>query len=222
MSNAEAFALDDDTGPSLSSLAYEKLLGLMLSGELPGGTPLQERRLAQRLGVSRTPMREALTRLESKGLVERKLSRYLIVRQLSMREFIEVLNVRKLLESEAAGLAAPRVPLTEIAAARKLIIDLQSATEVTVAMDWEADEAIHSLIARHSGNAILAETARELRQRTHMFETRRVPNRLHDSCAEHLALLQALEERNPQRARQLIEGHLENVKRHTIDKLTSA
>lgn len=215
-----ASALDDGES-SLSDLAYEKLLGLMLSGELPGGTPLQERKLALRLGVSRTPMREALARLESKGLVERQLNRYLIVRQLSMREFVEVLNVRRLLESEAAGLAATRAPLAEISEARKLVTDLLTATDVTAAMAWAADEAVHSLIARHSGNSILAQTARELRQRTHMFETRRIPNRTLDSCAEHLALLQALEERDAIRARRLADEHLENVKKHVIDKLTS-
>lgn len=210
-----------DGESSLSDLAYEKLLSLMLSGELPGGTPLQERKLALRLGVSRTPMREALARLESKGLVERQLNRYLLVRQLSMREFVEVLNVRRLLESEAAGLAATRAPLGEISEARKLVTDLLTATDVTSAMAWAADEAVHSLIARHSGNSILAETARELRQRTHMFETRRIPNRTLDSCAEHLALLQALEERDAVRARRLADEHLENVKKHVIDKLTS-
>ena len=226
MSKGQAAVLpfddDDAAESSLSDLAYERLLGLMLSGELPGGTPLQERKLALRLGVSRTPMREALARLESKGLVERQLNRFLIVRQLSMREFIEVLNVRKLLEMEAAGLAASRAPLEAIEAARHLVTDLQAAKDVTVAMDWAADEAVHSLMATHSGNSILADTVRELRLRTHMFETRRIPNRLHDSCAEHLALLQALEARDADGARRLIGEHLENVKKRTVEKLISA
>ena len=225
MSKGQAAALSFDEGEtesSLSDLAYERLLGLMLSGELPGGTPLQERKLAMRLGISRTPMREALARLESKGLVERQLNRFLIVRQLSMREFIEVLNVRKLLETEAAGLAASRVPQEEIEAARRRVTELQAAKDVTVAMDWAADEAVHGLIAHHSGNSTLADMMRELRHRTHMFETRRIPNRLHDSCAEHLALLQALEARDADAARRLIAEHLDNVKKSTIEKLISA
>jgi len=206
--------------PSLSDLAYERLLDLMLSGELPGGTPLQERKLALRLNISRTPMREALTRLESKGLVERHLNRYLIVRRLSLREFVEVLNVRKLLESEAAALAALRVPLTEIAAARQQIADIQAAPQTPNARGWAVDEALHAMIGDHCGNQILAETALELRQRTHMFETRSVPGRLHDSCAEHLALLQALENRDAGAARRLMAEHIENVKTSTIEKLT--
>jgi DNA-binding GntR family transcriptional regulator len=221
-SQAAAFTLNDNySGSSLSDLAYERLLALMLSGELPGGSPLQERKLALRLGISRTPMREALARLESKGLVERQFNRFLIVRQLSLREFIEVLNVRKLLEMEAARLAASRVPEEEIEAARKLVTELQAAQKVTVAMGWAADEAVHNLMTHHSGNKILAETVRELRHRTHMFETRRVPNRLHDSCTEHLALLQALEDHDEHGARQLIEQHLENVKKITIAKLSN-
>ena len=208
------------TESSLSDQAYERLLGLMLSGELPGGTPLQERKLALRLGNSRTPMREAFARLESKGLVERQLNRFLIVRQLSVREFMEVLNVRKLLEIEAAGLAAGQVPKAEIDAARKMVTDLQHADELSVAMLWAADDAVHSLFARHSGNKILAETIRELRHRTHMFEVRRIPNRRHNSGAEHLALLQALENGDVAGARKLIEVHLDNVKKSTIEKLT--
>ena len=207
---------------SLGDLAYERLLALMMSGELPGGTPLQERKLALRLNISRTPMREALARLESKGLVERHLNRYLIVRRLSLREFVEVLNVRKLLESEAAALAAVRVPLTEIAAARQQIAAIQTASDVPAARGWTVDEALHAMIGNHCGNEILAETALELRQRTHMFETRSVPGRLHDSCAEHLALLQALENRDAAAARRLMAEHIENVKTSTIEKLTGA
>lgn len=216
-------SVDSDAvgGSSLSDHAYDCILDLMLGGELPGGTPLQERKLALRLGISRTPMREAFTRLESEGLVERQLNRYLVVRQLSVKEFIEILNVRKLLETEAAGLAAGRVSQAEADRARQLTIDLMALEQPTVAEHWAADEAVHGLIALHCGNAILAAMIRELRHRTHMFDVKRIPNRLRDSCAEHLALIDMLILGDSDKAKEVISQHIENVKTSIIAKLTS-
>ena len=94
---------------SLRDQAYERLLDMMLAGELGAGDILQERRLAEALAISRTPVREALSRLESDGLVTRLRGRLLTVRQFTAAEFMDALNVRKLLELEAASLAAGRV-----------------------------------------------------------------------------------------------------------------
>src|ERR1700712_1859690 len=91
---------------NLGESAYERLLDMLLSGELVGATTLQERRLAEILNISRTPVREALGRLEAEGLITRHGGRLMTVFNVSPHQFIEVFDVRKLLEVEAAGLAA--------------------------------------------------------------------------------------------------------------------
>ena len=102
-------ALSSEQVKSLSDQAYERLLDMLLAGELAAGDILQERRLAEALAISRTPVREALSRLESDGLLTRLRGRLLTVRQFTAAEFMDALNVRKLLELEAASLAAGHV-----------------------------------------------------------------------------------------------------------------
>ncbi|MFZ9449981.1 MAG: GntR family transcriptional regulator, partial [Alphaproteobacteria bacterium] len=87
----------------LASQAYEQLLDLIMSGQLRPGTMIQERRLAEHLRMSRTPLRDALLMLEHDGLVSRPGGRGLQVRHLDLDGFIENLAIRRLLEPEASG-----------------------------------------------------------------------------------------------------------------------
>src|SRR5690554_6650393 len=96
-------------GRSLSEVAYDKLLDMLLSGELPAGTVLQERRPAAALNISRTPIRKTLNYLEGEGLVSRDVGRLMTVSRITVQNYIEILHVRKLLEAEAARLAAGHV-----------------------------------------------------------------------------------------------------------------
>jgi DNA-binding GntR family transcriptional regulator len=208
-----------ESAKSLSNQAYERILDMMLSGELLGGTILQERRLAEALSISRTPTREALGRLENEGLVTRQFGRLLTVRELTVQEFIEILNVRKLLEVEAAGMAVNNVPADRAQEVRRAIDALINADEPTVAQHWAVDDMVHGLVGEFSGNQTLANLIRDLRRRTHMFDMRRIPNRFRASCQEHLALVDAVERGDAETARRVAGTHIENVKLSIIDKL---
>jgi DNA-binding GntR family transcriptional regulator len=204
---------------SLSDQAYERLLDMVLSGELPAGSILQERKLAEALNISRTPTREALGRLETEGLVTRQFGRLLAVRELTVHEFIEILNVRKLLEVEAAGLAAGNVTKERATAVRKAVQALMNAEKPTVAQHWAIDDMVHGTVAEASGNRMLASLIRDLRRRTHMFDMRRIPTRFKSSCEEHLALMEAIQSGNAAAARKAAGTHIEHVKLSIIDKL---
>jgi DNA-binding GntR family transcriptional regulator len=204
---------------SLSDQAYERLLDMMLAGNLPAGTVLQERRLADSLKISRTPVREALGRLEFEGLVTRRFNRLPTVRQLSIDEFVDILNVRKVLEVEAGTLAAGRVDPQRVAAARNAIRALQESDHRTVARQWETNEMVHGLICETSGNHLLAEMACELRRRTHMFDMRRIPSRFRESQEEHLDILDAVSRGDVEGTRQALANHIDNVKRSIVDTL---
>lgn len=204
---------------SLGDQAYERLLDMILSGELTAGTILQERKLADALNISRTPTREALGRLESEGLVTRQFGRLLAVRELTVHEFIQVLNVRKLLEVEAAGLAAGNVSKERALAVCKAVKTLMNAEKPTVAQHWTVDDMVHGMVAEASGNHMLASLIRDLRRRTHMFDMRRIPTRFKASCKEHLVIIEAIRSGNAAAARKAAATHIEHVKLSIIDKL---
>jgi DNA-binding GntR family transcriptional regulator len=205
---------------SLSRAAYDSLLDMLIKRELPVNTVLQERRLAELLNISRTPVREALNRLESEGFVSRMAGRMLVVKEFSTREWVETLHVRRIMEVEAAGLAAGRVPAAELDALEADIGKLLAAADPTPEEDWAVDSRFHGTIARHGGNAVLARLVESFRLKTHMFNLKRVPERFRIGHREHLAILDALRRNDPVAARQGIEIHIENVKLSIIQTLS--
>ena len=179
-SNGSAAGLLDRKEKSVAQRAYERLLDMLIKREIPVGTVLQERRLAEHLDISRTPVREALNRLESAGFVIRKPGRMLVVKEFSTRELIETLHVRKILESESAGLATGRIPAAELDALEADIRAILVKESPSAEEDWAVDSRFHGLIGEYSGNAVLARTIQDLRVKTHMFNMDRVPGALRD------------------------------------------
>lgn len=216
---AVPFAADEAPGKSLGERAYDQLLDRMLAGTFAAGTLLQERVLAEMLGISRTPVREALAKLESEGFVTRHVGRLLVVREVPVQELMEILHVRSILETEAAGIAAGRIHPADL----RNIRDLFEAQLVGPLPDggnfWEADDQLHGMIVDAAGNAVLAETVRSLRRRTRMFNLKRMPERLVPGCQEHLAIVTALEQCDGGAARRAVATHLDNTRRSILAKL---
>lgn len=209
----------EDAPKSLSDQAYEQLLGMMLAGELPAGSVLQERRLANALNISRTPIREALGKLECEGLVARSSHRLLTVRQLSVEEFVDVFNVRKLLEVEAADLAASRIDPGQARRVRDALHDLLAEDHPTSARRRAVDELVHGTVCEASGNHLLARMTRDLRRRTHIFDLHRIGGRFRQSCEEHLEIIDAVVAGDAPRARRAVAAHIDNVRRGIVEKL---
>src|SRR5689334_11720090 len=101
---AQGAAREPEEG-SVTERTYDALLDLVLSGELSPGDVLEERKLAAALAVSRTPLRNAMSRLLGEGIVARLSNGITVVRETGAAEFLELLHVRRLLEGEAAALA---------------------------------------------------------------------------------------------------------------------
>ncbi|MFT0860552.1 GntR family transcriptional regulator [Ancylobacter sp. G4_0304] len=217
----DAEDLLDSAPRALSQMAYDRLLDQLIKREIPVGSVLQERRLAEQLEISRTPVREALNRLESEGFVTRKPGRVLVVKEFSTRELIETLHVRQIMESEAISLATPRVPEEELDAVEAQINELLAAPAPSAEDDWQVDSRLHRMIANHSGNAVLAGMIEGLRVKTYTFNLDRVPERFEIGHREHLVMIDALRRRNRDAARAAIQQHIENVKHSIILKLSS-
>lgn len=209
----------------LAQQAYEKILELILSGEAKPGEMLTERRLAETLDMSRTPIRDALLMLESEGLLKRHGSRGLQVKQMRIEDYMEVLQIRLLLEPEAARLAAGHVPAETLADLRKRLQDLIDGAENGASRpDRETvravDDGLHGAIADMAGNAHLAQIIHALRRQTQIFDLRSIPERLTSTCQEHLVLIDCLEQGKSKEAAEAMREHLEHVRASIIRWLT--
>jgi DNA-binding GntR family transcriptional regulator len=208
-----------DSPKNLTDRAYEVVRRLILQRELTGGEVLVEGRLAERLQMSRTPLREALLRLEGEGLLVRANARSYAVRRITASHYFQCLQVRERLESQAVSLALGRVPVKDIEALRSAIVSLEPGHQGSG--HWQADDQIHGLFARASGNEMLAETIAHLRVLCRLFEVVDPFNRIEEDRVEHLAILDAYVAGDPKTAEDAVVAHLRNLARYTLSRLSN-
>ncbi len=207
----------------LALQAYEQILEMILNGVARPGELVNERRLAESLSMSRTPVRDALLMLEGEGLLLRQGGRGLQVRQMRIEDYMDALQVRLLLEPTVAGMAAGNVPAATMQALRAKIAALRALppdqpTDRALARD--IDEGIHGAISEAVENRQLSAIIRTMRRQTQIFDLRSMPERLADTCAEHLAILDAVEAGDPERAASAMAAHLARVRDSIIQRLT--
>lgn len=223
MTDAAAGQLADLAEPgevtSLSEQAYGRILELILGGRIAPGTVLQERRLAEMLAMSRTPLREALSRLEAEGLVTRTHGRAPVVSHVGIENFVFILDMRHILEVEAAGRATGHVTPEAAAKVRQAIDALVEVEQPTPGQHWAVDDLVHGTIADAAGNPLVASAIRDLRRRTHLFNTARIPKRLMPGASEHRSMIDAVMGDDPELSRRIMARHLDNVRDAIIEFL---
>jgi len=202
-----------------------KILEMITSGSYPPGTRLPgERELADRFEVSRVVIREAEISLEARGHVEIKVGSGVYVRKLNSTKLdklpevsaFELTQTRLLFESESAALAARVITDEQISDLERTIDRMASAEHGSKDGD-EADREFHLTIAKATGNAANMYIMENLwRMRTELPEVRKVYSAVcvDDSShrvSEHLEILEALRERNPEEARQAMRNHFSRL-----------
>lgn len=215
MENARELVDSGSSTPGLSERVHAAVTDLIKSQKLLGGDIIVESRLADILGISRTPLREALQKLEGEGLVI-KNGRSFVVRAVGLAEYLQSLKVREILEGEAAYLAAGKVPLERINKVRKEIDNLVSATNYLPEKHWQSDDDVHSLAIDHCGNAVLGHLIVQLRSVTRLYETLNLADRLERDASEHLAIISALENGDQKSARLKTQAHLRSLYKASI------
>lgn len=207
-------------GYNLAGLAHKALSEMVRTRRLRGGEVIIEAKLADLLGVSRTPLREALQRLEGEGLVVKAANRSFMVRSVELSEYLQSLKMRELLEGEAAALAIERIPVQDLRSARHGVEELLSAKDYHTDAHWQSDDAVHGLAIDHCGNAVMAQIIKALRVTTRMFEIARLSDRVGPDSAEHLVMLDGLENRDPRRAQKAVQAHVRSLYRFALDNLS--
>ena len=206
--------------------AYEQILQMVLSGEAAHGQMINERRLAEMLGISRTPVRDALLMLEAEGLLVRQGTRGLQIRQMRIEEYMDALHIRQILEPEVARLAQGRISREDLQAIRGQLVELVDSKPSTGERpDREkvraVDDLLHGSLAKAAGNPQLADIIRTVRRRTQIFDLRSIPQRFDETCAEHLSIIDALLEGDAQKASEAMRNHLDNVQGSILQTLAS-
>jgi len=204
---------------SVTDGAYAQVLKMILSRELSGGTVLQERILCETLGVSRTPMRETLRRLEGEGLIIRSNDGSLMIRLVSLEEYLNSLEVRLLIEPHAAFNAAKAMPDDVVKRLRRGLNAIAPKNAPSAKAHWKFDDQLHETVACYGGNPLVAQIVKDMRRLTKMFEQQKMPERNAPGWAEHDALVAALEAHAQQRAADAMTKHLRQARRSILDTL---
>ncbi|MDK2881847.1 MAG: hypothetical protein PWP58_182 [Bacillota bacterium] len=193
---------------------YLALRSAIVRGDLPPGQRLAEQQLAEELGASRTPVREALRRLALEGFVVLVPRRGAYVAELSFKDMNDVFELRTALEGLAAALAAERITEEEITALEQAVADLAEAVDEGVTQRVVGiDTNFHALIYTASRNRRLIQIVANLSDQIQSFRMRSLaaPGRLKDTLNEHRRLVAAIARRDAALARKAAEEHIQRA-----------
>lgn len=209
-----------DTGFSLKDKIYDSLKEAITSMNIYADDAelrLDERRLSEQLSISRTPVREALARLEQEGLVEIVARRGVYIVRKTKAEIMEMLTVWAALESMAARLITQNASDEEIASLRTLLTSY-STGQIKDHIDEYSEDNInfHQAILRLGGNQLICDTAEHLFIHMKSIRTRTIAedDRAKRSIVDHLEIVKALEARNTELAEKLVREHTLNLAKH--------
>ena len=209
---------------SMKDVIVSQLRQEIASGTIPFGEKLSEARLAQRFGVSRMPVREALKELEASGFVAIEHRRGTFVRRLSRPEILDLYEVREAVECMAARLCANRASNQIVAQLDEVVFAMADAAERGDAEGYSTtDERFHELIMQGAGNEPLAAYYRLLIQQMHrgllsLIVTRR-EGRMERSLAEHRVIAGAIRARDAQAAEAAMRTHVQQGRLELADEV---
>ena len=205
---------------SLSDDIYEVLLAELIALRIPPGERLSVDALSRKYGLSQTPIRAALIRLESEGLVVKKFNAgYNAAPMPSGSRFQDVYAFRLLIEPEAAALASQRVDALALQELRVLCDAMEQLTLQDTQANYGKfamlDGQFHQTIVRLSGNQVFADSLERLFAHMHLFRLRYHATVAEEAVKEHIAILDALARWDAEAARQAMATHV----RHSRDRM---
>ena len=193
---------------------FEKLQQAIYSGKLKSGERLTEKKIAEELGVSRTPVREALYRLTSLGLIKMIPHRGFLISRWSSKEIEDVIELRSVLEAFAGRLAIRHISEKEIDELKDLINKMRKAVSKRDVIKASClNSLFHDKIVLASRNKELSEVMEPIKNKIYHFRIISIstPNRLKKSFEEHKKILDAIINKDSELAQELISQHIKKV-----------
>jgi DNA-binding GntR family transcriptional regulator len=199
--------------------AYQQIRHAILKGEFPPAAPLSEYQLAAQFQLSRTPVREALTRLEQEGMVRTVSGHGTFVAELTPHDIMEIYEVREQLESYAARIAAQRMDAEGLRKLENIIVQMHEGAAAGYAKEtFETDIDLHKTIIGSTQNSRMVAILATLDDQMHRIRSMwpRKPRWLDGTLAEHSAIVKCIVGRDPVGAEEAMRKHLRFSCEHAI------
>lgn len=210
--------------PVAGKKVYEELKEAIVRNTIKQGVMLQERMLAEKLGVSRTPIREAFRMLSVEGLIDLIPGKGASVTRVSIEDVREIMQVREPLECVAVRLAAEKARESEIAYLEETILKWQDEASKTTDINFQSlsayDSAFHEYIVQIANNKRLAYILSTLRDqiRRITYLTQDNKNRLDISLPQHLQILEAMKRHDPDYAEESMLAHMKSIREYYFER----
>ena len=211
-----------DSYKPLRELVCENIRQAIIDGTFSPGERLMEIQLADEMGVSRTPVREAIRKLELEGFVVMIPRRGTYVADISIKDITEIYEIRISLDVLAAGLAAERITDEELATLNGYLVEISKHVPgMNMDKIVELDSAFHDVLYHASRNERLESIINNLREQLTGIRGRSMsaPGRMVETMDEHRALVEAIAARDVERAQRAARVHLENAEQTLLRSL---
>ncbi len=211
-----------DSYKPLRELVLEAIREAIINGTLKPRERLMEIQLAEDLGVSRTPVREALRKLEIEGFIVMVPRKGAYVADLTFKDIADVFEIRSALEALAAALAAERITNEELEEMERLLVQKAEAiTNEDIDKVVLVDTKFHEAIYKASRNERLTNIINNLREQIQRFRATSLayPGRMKASLDEHRSIVEALQARDVKLSRKLAGKHIENAESSMIESI---
>lgn len=205
--------------------AYFTLLAAISEGRLAAGTALSQNKLAARLGVSRTPVREALLRLERDGLVHRSADAGFIVATITPAEVNEACDLLQMLDTFVYVRAAKQLEKAQLDELMDLAASLVRSAEAGDTEAWRAaDRRYHAIVMAAADNRFVAQYLQQTRRRVQRFwmQHPHFDGRLRICSQDHVTLAQAMRDGDEVALTATVHGHIERLRGNVLARLESA
>ena len=207
---------------SVASQVYDHLRQGILDGSLPPGTHLATPKIAEEMGISRSPVREAFRLLEGAGLIEIRTSQGAFVVGPTATEVEEIYTARLVLEGYAAQLAAQRASAADVERLRQTLdAAIAAARREDYGATLDADFCFHRLIWEIAGHRIIYDILTRLEAQIRMFMAVQAPlfAHLYDSVSSHAEVIEMIAQGDPESAKASIQRHIDEAGRLTLSKM---
>ncbi|MCT4566187.1 MAG: GntR family transcriptional regulator [Maledivibacter sp.] len=219
MTESKSNKLEISNYKPLREIVFEYLRNSILSGELEPGERLMELQLAQQLGVSRTPIREAIRKLELEGFVEMLPRKGAYVADVSIKDILDVLEVRMFLEGLATNLAAERMTDEEIEELKVILQKFEDEIETMEKQEMiKLDNKFHDTIIKGSRNNKLMQIVQGLQEQFQRFRVIYFNeySEHQDLIKYHRAIVKAIADRDSKKAQEYAQTHVEMIEESII------
>jgi DNA-binding GntR family transcriptional regulator len=209
-----------DNYKPLREMVFESLREAINLGRLRPGERLMEIQLAEEMGVSRTPVREAIRKLELEGFVAMVPRKGAYVAGISLKDIVDVFEIRASLEALAAGLAAERITDEEMELLERSLVEISEfSTDENIRAIVDGDVNFHDIIYKASRNQRLVQIIIHLQEQIHRFRMTSLsqPGRTKIALDEHKSIVEAISDRNVELAQQLAREHIENAEQSLLN-----